>query len=236
MTILPPEEQKKSEERRGIIEPLLLFAVLFLPSYIGGSRSQTPIDFGDPVFLLRYAAIALPQIAFLFYIISGKEKDHRRALHQYGITTPALQDLWKGFLLFLAILSLSLLSSSVIEHTESQAQKPFSELWKIGSGALLPAALASSVLTALREELFFRSYLLVEFERISGKIGFPEILSAALLFSLGHAYQGIGGLFTTGILALILGFRFSRQRRVWETVVAHSLYNSAVMLALFLSS
>ena len=62
---------------------------------------------------------------------------------------------------------------------------------------LLWAAVAISA--GVCEEIVFRGWLLATLHGIAGLNGTELIVAAALIFGLGHAYQGITGVVLTGL-------------------------------------
>jgi membrane protease YdiL (CAAX protease family) len=64
-------------------------------------------------------------------------------------------------------------------------------------------ALVLVIIVALTEESIFRGYLLLRFEAIIGS-PFWSVLLAAVVFSLGHGYEGTAGVVTVGTMGLAL--------------------------------
>jgi membrane protease YdiL (CAAX protease family) len=99
----------------------------------------------------------------------------------------------------------------------------------------LTVALVSA---ALGEELQFRGFVWSRLERLAGggRAGTIFALSGqALLFSLGHIYQGLSGVIVTGGLGLVLGFVYLAARRsLIACMILHGLIDSVSLTALFL--
>ena len=58
-------------------------------------------------------------------------------------------------------------------------------------------------------------------------------LAQAVLFGLGHAYQGATGILVSGAIGLAFGLLMLRFRTVWPLVIAHGLIDTVSMLALY---
>ena len=69
---------------------------------------------------------------------------------------------------------------------------------------------------------------------------FAWILAAifqAVLFGLVHAYQGIGGILTTGLIGLTFGLLYLVARRnLWPTIIGHGLVNTFGITVLHLQA
>lgn len=78
------------------------------------------------------------------------------------------------------------------------------------------------------EELSRRAYLVSRFAEVLGKRGSWRWVVASALsgaaFGLGHAYQGTGGIVSTGITGFLLALLYLLARRnIWPAVIAHAL-------------
>jgi membrane protease YdiL (CAAX protease family) len=93
------------------------------------------------------------------------------------------------------------------------------------------------VSAALGEELQFRGFVWSRLERVAGG-GRPGLAAAwigqALLFSLGHVYQGLSGVIVTGGLGLVLGGVYLANRRnLVACMILHGLIDGVSLTALF---
>jgi membrane protease YdiL (CAAX protease family) len=80
------------------------------------------------------------------------------------------------------------------------------------------------------EELFFRGYLLTRLRQV-GASSRGAIVVAALLFSVGHGYQGVGALVFSFAAGLFLGILWVRKPSIVNLTIGHAIYN-VVALAL----
>lgn len=90
--------------------------------------------------------------------------------------------------------------------------------------------IALSVVTAVSEELLFRSWILSEYRNRMETV--PLILIAALLFAGTHTWQGAGPtLFAFGV-GILYSCLFLRQSNIWIFLGAHCIHNTlAIVLA-----
>jgi len=90
---------------------------------------------------------------------------------------------------------------------------------------------------ALGEELQFRGFVWSRLERLGGggRAGMVfALVGQALLFSLGHIYQGVSGVIVTGGLGLVLGWVYLAGRRnLIACMILHGLIDGISLTALF---
>ncbi|HUS36359.1 MAG TPA: CPBP family intramembrane glutamic endopeptidase [Verrucomicrobiae bacterium] len=87
------------------------------------------------------------------------------------------------------------------------------ELWRVGMMAGL-AGLAPAVFATRRGQ-------------------YIAVAIAAVIFGLGHAPQGWGGVVLTGALGLGLGWIIVRHQSIWEAVMAHGFFDATTFAALY---
>ncbi|HSN97812.1 MAG TPA: CPBP family intramembrane glutamic endopeptidase [Candidatus Nanopelagicales bacterium] len=82
-----------------------------------------------------------------------------------------------------------------------------------------------AVFVGLYEEVLFRGFLqsrlLLVFGRFSRTRAVAVVTMSAVLFAVGHAYQGLIGVLQTLVVGLILGAATLRWGSVWPAIVAH---------------
>ena len=93
---------------------------------------------------------------------------------------------------------------------------------------------------AFGEEMIFRAFLMSRFSALFGGSRFAWVLAAltqAVIFGLGHAYQGFAGIVITGMVGLVFGFAYLLSRRnLWPVIIAHGLINTVGMTVLHLQA
>ena len=105
--------------------------------------------------------------------------------------------------------------------------------------ALLLGLLVVWTLAAFGEELIFRGYLMNTLARVLGNKSGGWIFACtanAILFGLGHTYQGITGMLLLGIVGLLYAlFYLGSGRNLWVPVFVHGLYDTTAFLVIFFS-
>jgi membrane protease YdiL (CAAX protease family) len=84
---------------------------------------------------------------------------------------------------------------------------------------------------AFFEELLWRGYLmnrLVDLQGKETKLAWAiSLVGSALIFGLGHTYQGLGGVIKITVLGLLFGAAFLTTRQnLWPVIVAHALLDT----------
>ena len=103
----------------------------------------------------------------------------------------------------------------------------------VGMGEFLLGLVLVAVV-ALAEETIFRGYLILRLRAITARPAMALLLSA-VLFSLGHGYEGSAGVVTVGVMGLVLGFVYMWRKSLVAPVVMHFLQDfiGIVLLPLF---
>lgn len=96
---------------------------------------------------------------------------------------------------------------------------------------------------AFGEEMFFRAFLISRAERVfkglPANLGLAlAVIVPALFFGFGHFYyQGIRGLFTTGMIGVSLGILYLvYKRNLWPLVIAHGAVDTLAFTAMYLEA
>ncbi|MCY1036726.1 CPBP family intramembrane metalloprotease [Corallococcus sp. BB11-1] len=93
------------------------------------------------------------------------------------------------------------------------------------TGLSVPAFAAIMVLVTGFEEFVFRGFLVPRLRVVLGR-WVPAVLVAALLFCVGHFYEGILAVFQTFVLGAWFGFVFWFRGRLLPLIVAHAAFNT----------
>jgi membrane protease YdiL (CAAX protease family) len=100
---------------------------------------------------------------------------------------------------------------------------------------LLPVTIGSA---AFGEEMIFRGFVRDRFECLMGGTRLATgmaILCQAIVFSLGHAYQGAGGVITTFLVGFLLGVVWWIARRnLWPGIILHAILDGSALTAIYL--
>ncbi len=233
-------KMKSKVNRLYIFEFFILFFVLLLPGYLVQGQPVDPSLFNNIQFNLTYLVSALPQILLILYLIlirpgpnaSGNESKelHPEALRSFGITPPDLRSLLRTGVAFFGIMAIAYLVSLGISLVPDIGGDFGEQLqWEPPSKEVLPLILFTALATGLREELFFRSYMITRFDQANVPTA-VTVAASALLFSVGHIYQGVPAFLGTLGIGVFLAVLYVRYREFLPLAVAHGLYNFAALL------
>jgi uncharacterized protein len=95
----------------------------------------------------------------------------------------------------------------------------------VETGLGVPAFAAMMVLVTGFEELTFRGFLVPRLWRVLGR-GSWAVAAAAVLFGLGHVYEGTLAVFQTAVLGAWFGVVFVHRARLPSVMVAHAAFNT----------
>lgn len=104
----------------------------------------------------------------------------------------------------------------------SPPQMPAPSFLAVSGRAEILLALVLVAVVAVAEEIIFRGYLLLRFRGIHMRPTLAAILSA-IIFSLGHGYEGTSGLVTVGIMGLIFALVYFWRKSLVAPIVMHFL-------------
>jgi membrane protease YdiL (CAAX protease family) len=214
---------RKNNLTTRIFGPAILFCVLFLPGYLFQSNDAASATLNDPALLVQTLVLALPQIALIVYIILTRGHGDRVSAGMVSINGP---DLLKIIAATAGLFIITVPAALLIRRSGGDFFSPVTlepaELW------FFPLLGLFALVSAYREELFFRSYLITELETFGKK---AAVAVGAGLFSLGHAYQGISAVAATAIIGIFLGWLFLKTRNIHVVSISHGLYNFVVLIA-----
>ena len=80
------------------------------------------------------------------------------------------------------------------------------------------------------EEIVFRGFLLILFTQWAGGDIWSAALTTSILFGLGHAYQGAGGILATGIFGYTAAVSVIYSGSLVPAIIAHTLYDMATVV------
>jgi membrane protease YdiL (CAAX protease family) len=86
------------------------------------------------------------------------------------------------------------------------------------------------VVVAIAEETIFRGYLILRFRAMMNNLA--AVLLSAVVFSLGHGYEGTAGLVTVGFMGLIFALVFKWRGSLVAPMVMHFLQDFTVIVLL----
>lgn len=85
------------------------------------------------------------------------------------------------------------------------------------------------VVAAFGEEFVYRGLLVKRLGILLGNTNaafWIAVLCSSVLFGIGHQYQGISGMVSTGLVGFIFGVIFMKSKnRLWLTILTHGVYD-----------
>lgn len=209
------------------VEPLLLFAVLYLPGYLSQTSDFNRNLFDSLSFNLLYFTITLPQILLILYLIWRRDPG---SMGRHGIKPPTGRDAVLALPILLAIYAAIFPLMILLRQVGAENGTPLTAPgWIISNPLMLPVILCTCLLIGYSEELFFRVYLLTLFED-QGIRPLFSVAATVLLFGAGHIYQGLESFAGTTVIGIILALFFLKYRSLHRIGLAHGLYNFFVLL------
>lgn len=172
-------------------------------------------------------AVALIALAAWFLRLHG-ERLTRVVLGERPVGLEALFGLVQIPLLFLVVVTLMLVIRRFLPSLHNVPQNPFEGLIRTPADAWMFAGVAT-LGGGLREEVQ-RAFILHRFRQHLGG-GAVGLVASSLAFGLGHVIQGRDVAVTTVLLGAFWGLVYLTRRSIASTVVSHSGFNAAEILA-----
>jgi membrane protease YdiL (CAAX protease family) len=195
-----------------LLEPLILFGVLFLPGI--GFISPGVLVFSINRELSRIIVHNIPALALVWYMLGLK-----------GIrpSKPGLRDLKTALFAFPGLLLIGFCTSLIplgdlFSHLSIEPPRTFFQ-WVV----TVPSVLSTGYI----EESYFRLYLLTRLEKAGIGPG-KGVFFSGLLFSLCHMYEGLPGILNAAVAGAFLSLLFLKYRSIHGLAWAHGAYNAAV--------
>ena len=101
------------------------------------------------------------------------------------------------------------------------------------SGASMAMFIAVSCVAGLVEEILFRGYLQRQISALSGNV-YVGLVASAILFGLGHGYEGARRMVLIAVLGLMFGVLALLRKSLRPGMMAHALFDSLQGVVLWL--
>jgi membrane protease YdiL (CAAX protease family) len=205
------------------IEPLILYWVLFLPSWGFPDAVPGVSAFSTHRELNRIFAHTIPSLALMGLMVFRANRSDRPFAPLPGLR-PRRRDL---VTLFCTLPLLGILGAlvSLLGSLFPGAAAP--EIGFPQGPAAAAVMILSCLSAAYLEETYFRFYL---FRRLSERGLVKAALVSSLLFTLCHLYEGLFGSLNAFLAGLLLFFIFVRSRSLHGIAWAHGCYNIFVYI------
>jgi uncharacterized protein len=201
-------------EKAHVIE-LLVFLLLIVPSM---ALSLFPVQQGNASFSFVAKATILRDLArvalITFFVWRNNEPVSRAGWTLRNAKTDAVL----ACALFIPIsIGTAILQQSLQKAGFSGPSKPLGET-PAGLSELALALLLVTVV-AVAEEMIFRGYIILRLRSVTGT--FPAVALSAIIFSIGHGYEGAAGVITVGVFGFVLAWIYMWRQSLVAPVVLH---------------
>ncbi len=96
------------------------------------------------------------------------------------------------------------------------------------------------IVAGFGEEFFYRGYIMNRIAHLLGNNNKAWIIAtilSSLVFGIVHAYQGISGMITTGVVGLILALAFYKNKNnLWVGILTHGIYDTYGLTMIYLGN
>ena len=219
-------------DRKGNLLEVSVFLLLILPSMV---LSFFVVKQGGLTFALTAVATIFRDVGLLALILFFLWRNGERVI-RIGWT---FHRGWKEFAIGIGLFIPLYVSASFLEKILQKAgfsvpSTPLpSFLTTKGVGELVLAVILVIVI-AVVEETIFRGYLILRFKAL---VDSPILLAliSAVIFSLGHGYEGTAGVITVGFMGFIFALIYQWRQSLTAPIVMHFLQDFiGIVLAPFL--
>ena len=240
--------QEKSGEslRTNKLAILLEIAVVFVPLYVLlfisnrlGGDDFLPLGGGLALLGGPLVNLGLVVTIAIFWVVS---KIRGSTWSDFGLARPKSwgRTILIGIGVTLGIVASFILLASLIQLVFPVPQQDLSRL-EIMYGNfpnLILNVVAAWFTAGFIEELLWRGYLmnrLVDLQGNKTKLAWViALVGSAIIFGLGHTYQGLGGVIKITALGLLFGAAFLTVRRnLWPLVIAHAVLDTISFVQIY---
>ena len=206
-----------------LIEPLILYIVLFLSGsfgHIAGGTIAVTLN-GE---LYRIFMYNIPSLVLIWYLL------YRNSAFTLRMIKPGKGDLISALIALPGLLLTGLTIAVITPYFSGISPEP-----AISAPSGLPVWVAltlSCITTGYLEESFFRFYLLSRRKEL-GLNPVKAVIFSALAFSVCHIYEGPWGFLNAAVSGILLAFIFLRYRSLHGIAFAHGLYNIIAYMVMF---
>ncbi|HEV2489531.1 MAG TPA: type II CAAX endopeptidase family protein [Candidatus Acidoferrales bacterium] len=173
--------------------------------------------------LPTYLGTLLFEWVIFFFVYWGEKRYSGATLRErIGGRWASARDVWRdiglGFSLWIAASILNAASNSVLHPSGT---KTVLKLLPHVAWQLIPWVLISAS-AGFCEEYVFRGYLMEQLRRMTG-VAWLAIVLQALIFGIGHGYQGLALMFSIFLLGLAFGVAANSLKSLRPCMIAHGV-------------
>jgi len=208
---------------------VLVFLFLIIPSMV---LSFLVIRQGGLGFVFTASSVMLRDLALVSLILFFLWRN-REPLDRLGWN---FNNGWKDVALGIGLFLPMFFTAGVLDHALQAAglsapATPMPSFLAARGRAELLLAFFLVVLVAIAEETIFRGYLLLRFRGVNLSPPWAAVLSA-VIFSLGHGYEGTSGVVTVGTMGLVFAVIYLWRQSLVAPMVMHFLQDfTGIVLA-----
>ncbi len=208
-----------SNRREQYLE-LLVFLFLILPSLV---FSFFAVRQGNMSFMLISSAAILRDLSLVSLILFFIWRNNEPAIAIGWTVRNIRKEIGIGLWLFLPFFFVtSVLEGLLHKAGLSVPSTPLPALISEKGIAEFTLAFFMVITVALAEETIFRGYLILRFRAVTSSPAAAVLLSA-VIFSLGHGYEGTASVVTIGIMGAVLGLVYLWRESLIAPIVMHFL-------------
>jgi len=213
-------------DRREKIVEIAVFLFLIVPSLILSFFANQQQGVGFVLVALATIARDLSLVSLILFFLW---RDHQ-PVPCIGLTLRhGWADALLGVVLFVPTLVFTgLLALALRAAGLSSPAAPPSYLTPTGPAQIV-LAFVLVVVVAIAEETIFRGYLISRFETVTRSLPWAVVLSA-LVFSLGHGYEGTAGVATVAVMGIIFALVYVWRQSLVTPMVMHFLQDFLVLV------
>ncbi len=219
--------------RKEVILEVCVFLFLIVPSmvlsfFVGGEDEIS--------FVLLAASAIFRDLALLSLVLFFAWRD-QEPVRRLGLSS---NDLARNTLLGVALYFPFLFLIGLVEQLLtglglSQPSEPGPSYFQVGRHWELVLAVVLVIVVAVSEETIFRGYLIRRLSTATGNAT-AAVLLAAVVFALGHGYEGSLGMITVGVMGLIFSLIYLWRQSLVAPMVLHFLQDFlAIVVAPYLT-
>jgi membrane protease YdiL (CAAX protease family) len=207
-----------------LVEPLIIFIVLFFPglyfSLVSVTVSVTQFDINQE--MMRIITHNIPALCLIWFFLL---KEPIRSV--LGILKPQKKDFFQALTVILGLL---IIGFAVGVMGNLIFQKEIEELAISGFFSWIIIIL-SCMSTGYMEESYFRVYI-INHLTLSGIKQRTILIASSVLFAICHIYEGPAGFITSLLAGMFLSYVYIKRKSIHGIALGHAFYNlTAYLLA-----
>jgi CAAX protease family protein len=147
-----------------------------------------------------------------------------------GLTAKnGLRELLVGILLYIPFTFIVRLISHALQWAGVSLPREAPKFLIPDTPAQTVLAIVFLIVVAVTEEVLFRGYLLLRFRQLLKNIP-AAVLFSAVIFSVGHGYQGVAGMIAVGVMGIVFAVVYLWRHSLLAVMVLHFLQDFMAMI------